>query len=146
MKIYHYHSSYGAKNLHEMISDFGLSATDKSFFRPDVSSVRAKLGSLVAQGNGKVGVYDFDDGKDTGDVLMTFLRNKALDQTEIDNAFERIKANAERLRQEDVDKFIDSNKDKDSKELRDSLKQFLTRDSAVDVVSSSQGQNNPKTS
>ena len=144
MKIFHYKNSYGSEVLYKMTSDFGVSVTDRSFFRPDVSSARAKLGSLVAQGNGKVGVYDFNDGKDTGDVLMTFLRNKALDQTEIDNAFERIKANAERLRQEDVDKFIDSNKDKDSKELRDSLKQFLNRDSAVDVVNSSQSQNNSK--
>ena len=75
MKILHYNNQFDSVPLHRLLSDFGETATDKSFFRPDVSSARAKLGSLVANGSSKVGVYDFPDGKDTGESLLPFLRN-----------------------------------------------------------------------
>lgn len=141
MKILHYSNQFGSVPLHRLLSDFGETVTDRSFFRPDVSTARAKLGSLIANGSNKVGVYDFPDGKDTGQSLMIFLRNKSLDQTEIDSAYERIKANAERLKQGDVEKFISDNNDKDSKAIRESLKQFLNRDTVSEVVSSAQSQN-----
>lgn len=144
IKCRHYSNAFESDfDFWKLTDDFGASNTDKTFFRPDVSSARAKLGSLIAQGNSKVGVYDFPDGKDTGQSLMTFLRNKSLDQTEIDSAYERLKNYVDNLQQEDVDKFISENEKKNVEEIRKNLTSFLNRDSAVDVV---QAQNNPKSS
>lgn len=139
IKIRHYSNSYMNQEFQffKLTEDFGESATDKSFFRPDVSSARASLGTFTANSNGKVGVYDFNDGKDTGETFMTFLRNKALDQTEIDSAYDRLKAYAEQLKQADIDKFISDNEKADVQKLRENLGKFLNRDSVSDVVQDS---------
>lgn len=72
-----------------MVDDFGESNTDKSFYRPDVSQVRSFLGTGM-QSSKKL-MYDFPDGKDTGEEVQTFVRNKGLDITEVDTAVEVIK-------------------------------------------------------
>lgn len=72
-----------------MVDDFGKSNTDKSSYRPDVSRVRAFLGTGM-QSSKKL-MYDFPDGKDTGEEVQTFIRNKGLDITEVDLAVEVVK-------------------------------------------------------
>lgn len=83
IKMYHFSNVFGSDmSKHQQLSDFGESVTDKTFFRPDISSVRPRLSALA--GAEMQGVYDFPDGKDTGDVIQTVLRNRGLDVTEID--------------------------------------------------------------
>lgn len=139
IKIYHYSNRFSNTDFqfHQMTEDFGESVTDKSFFRPDISSARASLGTFTANSSGKVGVYDFNDGKDTGETFMTFLRNKSLDQTEIDAAYDRLKSYAEQLKQADIDKFMSDNEKADAQKLRENLGKFLNRDSVSDVVQDS---------
>lgn len=82
-KIVHYSSSFNSPAIHSLVSDFGVSCTDKSFFRPDISQTRAFLGSQM--GSDRVGLYDFPDGKDTGETAQTLIRAKGLDITEVDS-------------------------------------------------------------
>lgn len=126
MTVLHYHNSFSAESVHEMLSDFGKSNTDQSGVRPDVSSARAVISTFTGN-NGLVGKYDFSDGKDTGDRLMTFLRSKSLDITEVDGALQYAMRNAESLRKADIDKFIKDNEDSDSKTLRQALKDFFVK-------------------
>lgn len=79
----HYSSAFVASPIHSLVSDFGKSCTDKSFFRPDISQTRVFLGSMM--GSNRVGLYDFPDGKDTGETAQTMIRSKGLDITEVDS-------------------------------------------------------------
>lgn len=91
MKVRHYRNSFGNENPHwTMTRDFGPSNTDISFYRPDISAVRAFAGN--PSGSNMRGLYDFPDGKDTGQRMMMILRDKSLDPTEIEKIGEIIKA------------------------------------------------------
>lgn len=125
--IYHYSSPIDSENPWPLLSEFGESNTDQSGVRPDISSARAVVANFSGDNN-RVGVYDFSDGVDTEETLMTFLRSKSLDITEIDQALQYAMKNAESLKQEDVKKFIDENQDKDKKSLLDSMKKFFSVD------------------
>lgn len=107
---------------HNLLTDFGESNTDKSFYRPDVSSARASLGSISALGSNLKGVYDFDDGIDNGDTFMTFLRSKSIDVTELDAAMQRVIQNAQKARKADIDNFLEENANKDKDEIIKALK------------------------
>lgn len=126
IEVRHYSNVFKSKSFHTMISDFGESNTDQSGIRPDISSARAVIASYPGNNN-KVGVYDFDDGKDNGDRLMTFLRSKSLDPTEIDSAMQYALRNAENLKQSDIDKFIADNEKSDANSLRQALKDFFSK-------------------
>lgn len=93
IKVYHYSNSFKAKILHVMTKDFGKSNTDKSFFVPEVASARSTLGSGTMPKS--VGLYDFPDGKDTGDRIQSILRQKGLDVAEIDRIGEILKSQVE---------------------------------------------------
>lgn len=126
--VRHYKSVYEAPPFHTMTSDFGKSNTDKTSVRPDVSSVRAFLGSVNGTAD-MVGLYDFDNGKDTGDRLMTFLRSKSIDPAEIDSAMSRIMSRLDQLKREDVDKFVAEQRDKDSSDVLAALKVLSSQSS-----------------
>lgn len=93
IKVYHYSNSFAAKELHVMTKDFGPSNTDKSFYTPEVVNARSTLGSGVSQK--RVGVYDFPDGKDTGERIQVILRQKGLDVAEIDRIGAILKSQVE---------------------------------------------------
>lgn len=104
MKIYRYNSAFGRDTpLWSVTDDFGPSNTDKKFFRPDVSSARASLASST--GSNKVGVYDFADGKDTGDTIQTLLRSQGLDRAEVDRIGEMIKSSIDNKKEIDKTKL-----------------------------------------
>lgn len=77
MQVLKYHNHFSGVPLHRLTADFGASNTDKSFFRPEISSFGDQLQRL--QGSTLQGVYDFPDGVDTGETIMTLVRNKGLD-------------------------------------------------------------------
>lgn len=93
VKVYHYSNSFKAKELHIMTKDFGASNTDKSFYVPNVATARSTLGSGTMSNT--VGLYDFPDGKDTGDRIQVLLRQKGLDMAEIDRIGEILKSQVE---------------------------------------------------
>lgn len=108
--IRHFESTFESKPIHSLVSNFGESNTDKSFFRPDISQTRAFLGSQV--GSNRVGLYDFPDGKDTGETAQTAIREKGLDITEIDVMLEKQKAKMELdIAQQKADKEIAADKE-----------------------------------
>lgn len=88
IKVKQYNNPFSSKPIHKMIDDFGESNTDTSTWRPDLSVARAFLGSAGA--SNKQMLYDFPDGKDTGETVQTFIRTKGLDITEIESAEKRI--------------------------------------------------------
>lgn len=111
LAVKHYSNSFQNSTFHhQMTSDFGKTNTDKSTFRPDISIVRAQQSAL----SGKKLLYDFPDGKDTGNYVMTYVRDKGLDVTEVDSALEQIKSS--------IDEKISSSNEKD--ELLESVKQI----------------------
>lgn len=114
-------------HVHHMLSDFGESNTDQSGVRPDISSARSIIASY--SGTPSVGLYDFADGKDTGDNLATLLRSKNLDRTEIDSLYESLKARADELSEADRKKFLDEQMSKSDDELRADLKKYLSSSS-----------------
>lgn len=80
--IYKYSNVYTGVEHFKLVLDVGESNTDTSTWRPDISIARAQQG----QNSGKEMVYDFEDGKDNGQTVMTFIRNPGLDITEVDSA------------------------------------------------------------
>lgn len=118
-------------HVHKMLSDFGESNTDQSGVRPDISSARSIIASY--SGSPRVGLYDFNDGKDTGDSIAMLLRSKNLDRTEIDSLYERLKSRADELSESDRKKFLDEQMSKSEDELRSELKKFLA--SSIDSES-----------
>lgn len=89
IKVKHFSNQFLNKDWTPLLEDFGDSNTDTSTYRPDISIARAQSGRL----RGKKLIYDFDDGEDTGDSVMTFIRQKGLDITEVDAAAARVKSN-----------------------------------------------------
>lgn len=125
IKVNHYHNAFAISKkeqaeLHQMTDDFGKSNTDTSKWRPDISITRAQLGAL----NGtKQFLYDFPDGKDTGEIVQTFLRSPSLDVTEVDSATERITQIIERKSEQDKKSQAKADKRaKDLKDLSDAIK------------------------
>lgn len=114
MKLFHYNNCFSNEPIHVLVSDFGQSCTDKTFFRPDISSTRAFLGT--GQGSNRVGLYDFPDGNDDGTNLRTVLRNPGLDITEIDAIGQAIKSDIEA---KDSNKKAKDSKDKKIKNDKD---------------------------
>lgn len=68
--------------------DFGETNTDRSRWRPEISVLNAFAGSQ--QNSNKTLVYDFPDGKDTGETIQTTLRSPGLDVTEVDSMTQRV--------------------------------------------------------
>lgn len=85
IQVKHYSSVFKSDEAHWiMTKDFGDTNTDRSTYKPDVSLVRAFLGS---GGNSKKQfLYDYPDGKDDGQTVKTFLRQPGLDITEVESA------------------------------------------------------------
>lgn len=120
--VRHFSNVFGSDVVgHQMLSDFGESNTDISTWRPDISLVRAQQGRL----SGKQLVYDFPDGKDNGEFVMTYIRNKGLDTTEVDSLISRIKIS----QQEKIDsaksaeekKALEEAFNKNIQDIRDAL-------------------------
>lgn len=112
-KLYHYSNEFAVEDSvlqHQMLEKFASSNTDITGWRPEISVSRAQQGIS----SGKRLVYDFDDGKDTGEYVMTYIRQQGLDVTEVDALLDSLKAHYQ-------DK-IDSAK---SKEERDRLDKAL---------------------
>lgn len=128
IEVKHYKNQFENKDWLPLLEDFGESNTDTSTYRPDISIARAQ----AAQASGKRLVYDFDDGKDTGESVMTFIRNKSLDVTEVDSALDRVKA------------LIDEKTDSDKKATVDKAKSDKV-DKMIDTIinQSNESQNSP---
>lgn len=115
-------SNKDEKSLYHMTDNFGKSATDISKWRPDISIARAQLGVS----SGKRLLYDFPDGKDTGEVIQTFLRTPGLDVTEVETAEKRVTQIIEKKVKDDKDKSDTEQKRlKDLKDLSDSIRDGL---------------------
>lgn len=128
IKVRHYSNQFENPNpLYIPPSDYGESATDKTSYRPDISSARAFAGSVGAGTSSNVGVFDFPDGKDNGMTIQTFLRNRGLDITEIDSASNWLKDNAQKLVDEDNKKMISELKDKTDAEIIDYFKNLAEK-------------------
>lgn len=84
IKVKHYNNSFEGEKP-PICRDYGDTNTDRSTYRPDLSLARAYQGAQ----NRKL-LYDFDDGKDTGETVQTFVRSKGLDITEVESAEKRI--------------------------------------------------------
>lgn len=86
VKPLHYRHTYNSSEepLHIMTKDFGKSNTDISDWKPKVADIRAFLASPNTKS--KQFLYDFPDGKDTGEAVQTFLRTPGLDITEVETA------------------------------------------------------------
>lgn len=125
IKLFSYSNPFSSARP-PLVTDFGESCTDKTTFRPDISLARAYQGAAV-----KNLLYDFDDGKDTGETVQTVLRSPGLDITEVDSAVAR------------VTQIIEDKKDK-SKLTAEEKKQ---RDEFIDKLSSSlkDSQDSPNT-
>lgn len=80
----HFRSVFSDSNAFKQNSDFGKSVTDTSTYKPDISLVRAFLGS--AGNYNKKFIYDYPDGKDDGESVRTMLRSPGLDITEVETA------------------------------------------------------------
>lgn len=117
IKVRHYSNSFQGDKP-PICRDYGESNTDKSTYRPDISITRAYQGS-----QNKRLVYDFDNGKDTGETVQTFIRSKGLDITEIDTATKRITKIIEDKKEADSKSKKDKEeKDKFLKDLGDAVK------------------------
>lgn len=144
IKVRHYLNPFENPNpLYIPPSDYGESATDKTSYRPDISSARAFAGSVGTGTSSNVGVFDFPDGKDNGMTIQTFLRNRGLDITEIDSASNWLKDNAQKLVDEDNKKMISELKDKTDAEIIEYFKN-LAEKAKNDVDNTENSQNNAK--
>lgn len=136
-KVRHYSNVFAGKELWKMTEDYGESNTDKSSYVPDISTTRSFLGSVT--GRNVQGLYDFPDGKDTGFVVATMLRQKGLDPTEIDKIGEIITAHVESLKSKDRQDELDKIKQQTTDEIMDYVTNFVksqkTSDSVVDAQS-----------
>lgn len=135
MKVQHYSNSFQADKKvkhHQLTKDFGESNTDKTFYRPDISSARALAGA--AGSTGRVGLYDFKDGKDTGDYLMVILRKKGLDPTEISKIGEIVKQQSESSQEFDKSELAKQVAKLDGAKLLDWAKNYIEKN-PVEVTS-----------
>lgn len=141
MQVLHYHNQFKGPVVHQMTADFGESNTDKTYFRPDVSSSRASLASQI--GSDRAGVYDFPDGKDTGDTIQTLLRSQGLDRTEVDRIGAMIQStidNKKELDKSKLEKELSKTNSKNVDKMIESIMQGvskLTANSAESVSANS---------
>lgn len=89
MKVKHYSNCFGSDVNHQILSEFGESNTDITHYRPDISVMRGKVLAGTASGARKL-LYDFEDGKDVGDNVGMYLRQKYVDMADIDNAYKSV--------------------------------------------------------
>lgn len=127
-KVFHYNNSFTGKELHVFTKDFGESNTDKTYYRPDISSTRSQLAGLT--GNTRVGVYDFPNGVDTGDTLQTTLRSKSLDRTEIDAIGDALQANIENKKAKDKENVAEELRKRGVKDIDNAIKKIADSVSA----------------
>lgn len=118
MKILYYSSQFQNDFVKPKNLDYGKSLTDKTFFRPEIFSIAdTKANTAVT------GLYDFNDGKDTGERLSMYLRDKSLDITEkaaIVEAYEADIDNRSELDKQDLQSLQD-------KAVSDELKNTLLK-------------------
>lgn len=130
IKVKRYNNPFESKPVHHLLEDFGESNTDTTTWKPDISDVRAFLGNPSA--SKKQLLYDFPDGKDTGEFVQTFIRSKGLDITEIETAEKRVTQIIENKKQLDKEKVDNENRRKqDLKDLSDSIKSVDNSDSST---------------
>lgn len=118
MKIQYYNSQFDNELVKPKKIDFGESLTDKTFFRPEIFSI-----ADTKANNAVTGLYDFNDGKDTGERLQMYLRDKSLDITEksaIVDAYEADINNRSDLDKQDLQSLQD-------KAVSDELKNTLLK-------------------
>lgn len=138
MTIFHYSNTFDSPILHSFNSKFGDSVTDISNWRPELALIHSQSSAL----SGKRFLYDFPDGKDTGERIQTFIRGKGLDVTEIDRALDSvtqdIKSKAESDKKSKKDK-LDSDKAKAEtiKAIGDSVASAIASDSTFSASSNS---------
>lgn len=117
-KVKHYSNHFDNPDWVPLLKDFGESNTDKSTYRPDISLARAQAGA-----SSKTLLYDFSDGKDTGETVQTYIRQKGLDVTEVDAAMQRLNDNFD----ENVKSELESqDKKKRQKKLDDVMDKALS--------------------
>lgn len=140
IQVMHYSSVFKSDSNHwKMTEDFGETNTDRSTYKPDVSLVRAFLGSGGT--SKKQFLYDYPDGKDDGQTVKTFLRQPGLDITEVETAekimttiikdkkeFDESSAKSEKAQKEIIDAI---------KSASDSITGKSSSDSATPVPTSS---------
>lgn len=131
-RVHKYRNAYYNPDWTPLLTDFGESNTDKSTYRPDISLARAQAGM-----SSKTLVYDFSDGKDTGETVQTYIRQPGLDVTEVDTAIQRLNDNFESNVKEDLDSQKKRAKDK-------KIDDFLDK-SLSDSSSSSSPDSSPTT-
>lgn len=134
IEVRRYNNSFKSKPIHYLLDDFGESNTDISTWRPDVSSIRAFLGN---PNNNKTLLYDFPDGKDTGETVQTFIRSKGLDITEVETAEKRITKIIE-------DKKVSDKEKEETKKHNDTIQKAFEK-LASDDSSSSHSDSNSST-
>lgn len=118
--VRHYSNTFSSPAVHHMTEDFGESNTDKSFFRPDLDKARSTLGQM--RGSARVGLYDYPDGKDKGDVIQTVLRSKGLDRAEIDSIQAMLQAKIDFGKAFDKEAFAKELAKQSDKDFSDYLK------------------------
>ena len=129
MKILYYNSQFDNKLVKPKNIDYGKSLTDKTFFRPEIFSV-----ADTKANNAVTGLYDFNDGKDTGERLSMYLRDKSLDITEkaaIVDAYETDITNRSELDRQDLQSLQD-------KAVSDELKNTLLKNIVSKEASTSE--------
>lgn len=123
LKIFRYHNQFSGEILHHMTEDFGDSNTDRSAYVPDIAQKRSYAGS--DQGSNVHLVYDFEDGKDTGDTIATYLRMQGLDRTEIDTIGEILKKRVDSGKENDAKQFEDDARSKVGEELLSYAREYI---------------------
>lgn len=119
IEVKHYNNPFSSKPIHQLCDDYGKTNTDTTTWRPDFSLVHAQANAL----SGRKLIYDFPDGKDTGETVQTFVRSKGLDITEIETAEKRITQIIEDKKKDDKEKLDrQEQRKKDLKDLSDALK------------------------
>lgn len=122
IQVNHYGNQFDGEAIHVLRFEYADSVTDKSFFRPELGDIRSKLGNLA--GANVHGVYDFPDGKDTGDTVATTLRNKGLDRTEVDAMYQSMKSNLEDKKKLDEDLLKQMQNNDNRKSVDDAIKKI----------------------
>ena len=130
IKVLHYSHNYEKTSpLVPFVSDYGNSNTDTTKWRPDISLARAYQGAS----SGKTLLYDFPDGKDSGEVVQTFIRSKGLDITEIESAEKRI---TQIIEDKKADDKLKSENSKEKKNFLDNIQKLADSASSESPESS----------
>lgn len=136
INVKHYSNTFQNDNPHfPTIKNFGDSNTDLSSWRPEISIARAQAGASA----GKKLLYDFPDGKDTGEFIQTYIRSPGLDITEVETAQKRMTQIIEDKKTSDKDK-ADKKKNNDDfnnmiKKIADSVDSSDSSDTSTPAKS-----------